>query len=68
MEGTIITAILAVWTAVSQWFVTTIPSLSVIFYAEGALTFFGSLAVGGIAVGVILLLFMIATKFMKFKG
>lgn len=51
---TVITAITAVFTAIGQWLVTAITAMEAVFWAEGALTFVGTLAVVGLAIAVIL--------------
>ncbi len=65
----ILTAILAIFTAVGEWFVTALPKLTAIFYvAETGLTFFGVMAVAGLAISVIFLLFGVVQKFLHFRG
>lgn len=51
-----LTVVLAVFTAMAEWFATAIPTVISLFYAEGALTFLGVLAVAGLAVSVVFLL------------
>lgn len=56
MEGTVLSAVLAVFMAIANWFTEAIPVITAFFYAEGALTFMGVLAVAGLAVSVVFLL------------
>lgn len=64
----VLTAILAVFTAVGDWIVTAISALVPMFYADGALTFLGVLAVAGLAFSVVFLLIGIIQKFLHFAG
>lgn len=68
MEGTILSAILAVFSGVAEWFVEIIPIVVSIFYAEGALTFMGYLAVIALAISVIFLLVGVISNFLHFRG
>lgn len=66
---TIIEAILSLFTEISEWLVTTIPSLMSMFYvAETGLTFLGALAVAGLAISVIFLLIGVIQNFLHFRG
>lgn len=56
MEGTVLSAVLAVFMAIANWFTEAIPVITAFFYAEGALTFMGVLAVAGLAISVVFLL------------
>lgn len=51
----VVTAVLAVCTAVGEWFVTAIELMTPIFWVNGALTFIGTLTVMGLAFAIILL-------------
>lgn len=66
----VVTAILAVFTAIGDWIGTAVQSLIPMFYvAEGTnqgLTFLGVLAVCGLAFSVIFLLIGIIQRFLKF--
>lgn len=62
----VLEAILAVFAAVGEWIVESIGTMVPIFYAEGALTFLGTLAVAGLAFSVVFLLIGIVQKFLKF--
>lgn len=62
----VLESILAVFTAVGGWIVESVSTMIPIFYAEGALTFLGVLAVAGLAFSVVFLLIGIVQKFLKF--
>lgn len=65
----IITAILAVFSAIGQWISTEIPNLLAIFYvAETGLTFIGVLAVCGLAFSIVFLLISVIQNFLHFRG
>jgi hypothetical protein len=63
----VVTAILAVFTAIGEWFGTAVNTLSPMFYtAEEGLTFMGTLAVCSLGVSIILLIVGIIQRFLKF--
>lgn len=65
----VLTAILAVFTAVGEWIVTAVTEFIPMFYASGTgLTFLGVLAVAGLAFSVVFLIIGIIQKFMHFAG
>lgn len=70
----ILTAILAVFSGVGEWIVTTIPKMLGLFWtpgageATGSLTLLGVLAVSGLSISVIFLLIGFIQKFMHFRG
>lgn len=70
MEGAlgILTAILAVFTAVGEWIVTAVTALIPMFYSSGNLTFIGVLAVCGLAFSVVFLILGLIQRFMHFAG
>ena len=68
MEGSILSAILAVFSGVAAWFVEIIPVVVSIFYAEGALTFMGYLAVIALSISVVFLLVGVISNFLHFRG
>lgn len=70
MEGasSILTAILAVFTAIGEWIGTAVTALVPMFYAEGALTFLGTLAVAGLGFSVIFLVIGVIQNFLHFRG
>lgn len=67
-ETGILAAILAVFAQVGTWITTTLPTFFTLFYAEGALTLLGTLAVAGLGISVIFLLIGIIQRFLKFQG
>lgn len=64
----IITAMLAIFSGIGDWLVTTIPDLMTMFYAEGSLTFLGALGVSGLAISVIFLCIGVIQNFLHFRG
>lgn len=69
----VLTAILAVFTAIGEWIPTAIQSMIPIFWTAGAdgagtLTFMGVLAVAGLAFSVIFLIIGLIQKFLHFAG
>lgn len=65
----ILTAILAVFTAVGNWISTAVTALLPMFYsAEGGLTLIGVLAVAGLAFSVVFLVIGIIQNFLHFRG
>lgn len=65
---TIVQTIFAVFTSISEWFVETIASLTPIFYAEGSLTFLGTLALCSLGIGIIMLVINRVVSFIQFRG
>lgn len=65
----IIESILQLFTELSEWLVTTIPSLMSLFYVtETGLTFLGALAVAGLGISVVFLLIGVIQNFLHFRG
>ena len=71
----VLTAILAVFTAIGGWFSTAFDNIIPIFWTapadasgSGSLTFMGVLAVAGLAFSVVFLLIGIVQKFLKFRA
>ena len=64
----VLSAILAVFTAIGEWISTAVTALTPMFYAEGALTFLGTLAVAGLGFSVIFLMIGIIQNFLHFRG
>lgn len=61
--------VLGVFTEVSQWISTTIPTVMTMFYStEGGLTYLGVLATASLAIGVAFLLIGVITNFIQFRG
>ncbi len=68
LAGTIVSTILEVLTGVGTWITTTIGSLQSLFYtAESGLTLLGTLAVLGVAFGVIFGLIALIRSFLHFR-
>lgn len=65
----ILTAILAVFSAVGEWITGAVTDIIPMFYvAETGLTFLGVLAVAGLAFSVIFLVMGIIQNFLHFRG
>lgn len=64
----VITAITTVFTAVWNWIVGAITTMIPVFYAEGALTFLGTLSVIGLAISIFFLIFGLIQNFLHFRG
>lgn len=64
----ILQLILEVFSSVGTWIVTAVTNIIPMFYAEGALTFMGVLAVAGLAFSVVFLLIGIIQRFLHFAG
>lgn len=65
---TVLDAILAVFTSVGNWIAGAVDQITPMFYAEGALTFLGVLAVSGLAISVIFLIISVIQNFLHFRG
>lgn len=75
MTGTVLNAILGVFTAVGDWFAKFVPSLYELFWTApaaeggtGSLTFLGVLAVAGLAISVVFLVVGLIQNFLHFRG
>lgn len=66
--NTMISAITGVWTSVMTWITTSLSSVQTVFYAEGALTFLGVLAVISVAIGIAFLVIGVIQNFLKLRG
>lgn len=65
----VLTAILAVFTAIGNWIVEATTALMPMFYVAGTgLTFLGVLAVAGLAFSVTFLIIGLIQKFLHFRG
>jgi len=70
----VLTSVLAVFTAMAEWFGSAFDAVIPIFWTAassggtGSLTFIGVLAVAGLAVAVTLLLLRWVTNFLQFRG
>ena len=65
---TMLEAITDVWTAMISTITGMISSAQTMFYAEGALTFLGTLSVIGVAVGVVFLIIGVIQNFLHLRG
>lgn len=74
MAGTVLSSILAVFTAIGEWFSEFVPTLYGLFWTagesggEGSLTFLGVLAVAGLAISIVFLVVGLIQKFLHFAG
>ena len=74
MEGTVLESILAVFSAIGDWFAEFVPTLFQLFWTPGAsgeageLTFLGVLAVAGLAISVVFLVIGLIQNFLHFRG
>lgn len=65
----VVTAIMAIFTALGNWFVSTITSMLPIFYSDASgLTILGVLACCGLGVGVIFLVIGFIQRFFHWRG
>lgn len=64
----VLDAILAVFLAIGEWIADAVTAMIPMFWAEGALTFLGVLAVAGLAFSVAFLLIGIIQNFLHFRG
>lgn len=67
-DANVLTAVLAVFTAIADWFTGILPTVMEMFFADGALTFLGVLAVAGLGVSIIFLLIGVISNFLHFRG
>lgn len=67
-ETSVLDAVLAVFMAIANWFTEAIPVITAFFYADGALTFMGVLAVAGLAISIVFLLIGVISNFLHFRG
>lgn len=66
MVESVVSAIFAVFSAIGNWFVEFLPTLTAIFWTGEALTFLGVLAILGLGVSVIFLLISVIRRFLNF--
>lgn len=68
MESTTVYgAIFAIFTEVLGWLIESLGTVSTLFWANGALTFLGTLSVIGLAIAVCLLLISIVRAILRFR-
>lgn len=66
---TIVTAITTVFDAISEWLVGALADLGAVFYvAETGLTFIGTLAVIGLAIGIVFLVMGVIQNFLRMRS
>ena len=65
---TMIAGFVEVWTAVSAYLTSLFPSVIALFYAEGALTFVGVMAVIMAGIAIVLLVFNLIRSFFAMRG
>lgn len=66
---TIVQAITAVFDAISTWLVGAVGDIGAIFYvAETGLTFLGTLATIGLAIGIVFLLVGLVQNFLRMRS
>lgn len=68
MTESLIGSITNVWSEIMTWITTSLASVQTVFYAEGALTFLGVLAVIGVAIGVVFLIIGVVQNFLHLRG
>lgn len=64
----IVGGITAVWTEIADWIVTTLPNVVKVFYADGKLTFLGTLSVVALGVSVFFLIMGLIQNFLHLRG
>lgn len=71
---TVIDSILGVFMTVAQWFGGAFDAIIPMFWIEGvgdaagSLTFMGTLAIAGMAIGVVFLLLRVVSNFLQFRA
>lgn len=67
--NSIVTAVFAIFQEIASWFLDSLLDFVQLFYsAEDGLTFIGVMALVGIGIGVVRMLFAIITSFVQFRG
>lgn len=65
----IVTSVLAVFTAVSEWLMTNLADVIELFYnTTDGLTFFGLLALIPLGISVVMMLFAIVRSYLNFRA
>ena len=66
----VLTSILAVFSAIGTWFVGSVEDMTPIFWnsSESSLTLIGVLSVAGLGIAVILMVVRLISKFFHFAG
>lgn len=65
---TVVTAVTSVFTAIGTWLVEAITAMEAVFWAEGALTFIGTLSVIGLAIAVILMVLAMIRSYLQLRA
>ena len=61
-------AITEAWTEIMTWITTSLNSVQTVFYGADGLTFLGTLAVVGVAIGISFLVIGVVQNFLKLRG
>ena len=65
---TAISAVTGVFNEVATWIAEAVNDITPMFYADGNLTFLGTLAVAGLAFSVVFLIIGLIQNFLHFRG
>lgn len=68
MEGSIISSVMEIFTAILNWFTTSMTAVSNLFYADGNLTLVGVMALLGLGIGVFTVVVGIIRSLIKARG
>lgn len=66
--ASVVTAVTEVFSAIGTWLVGAISSMEVVFWAEGALTFIGTLSVIGLSIAVILMVLAMIRSYLQLRA
>lgn len=61
-------AITNVWSEVMTWITTALGNVQSVFYTETGLTFLGTLAVIGVAIGIVFLIIGVIQNFLRLRS
>lgn len=61
-------AITNVWSEVMTWITTALGNVQAVFYTETGLTFLGTLAVIGVAIGIVFLIIGVIQNFLRLRS
>ena len=68
-EGSIVNAILAVFSAIFDWLIEALTSVVALFWVSGeGLTFFGTLAIIALGIAIFFMLVRVIQNFMRFRS
>lgn len=68
MEGSIISSVMEIFTAILNWFTTSMTAVSNLFYTDGNLTLVGVMALLGLGIGVFTVVVGIIRSLIKARG